>query len=168
MSSTNFFNIFIFIFSVVNPDTFCALVSLAGGDAHCVRDSVYSRFWIPMNFEMAFDKNTQDFCAVTDFNESRSRVKKSKINQSPENIQHIAILQYNVLNYKINSKVISAFKDVEMYNLKNEGFTVIEISPFVWNRMGMDDEKHRVEYLKTLFINQGVNLNIKKENAVKT
>merc|ERR1712020_761948 len=89
--------------------------SLAGGDAHCVRDSVYSRFWIPMNFEMAFDKNTQDFCAVTDFNESRSRVKKSKINQSPEHIQHIAIVQYNVLNYKINSKVISAFKDVEMH-----------------------------------------------------
>ena len=44
------------------------------------------------------------------------------------------------------------------------GFKVIEITPFGWERMGVQSgESTRVDYLRKLLLEQGINLTGKKE-----
>ena len=111
-----------------------------------------------MHFELTFDKEKGMFCALTNPNECINSLKRSKIKKSSKNIQYIAIKQHDFKDYTYDGK-IRDYEELRSYNLKHEGYKVIDISPYEWKKLCMaEDEAVIVDYLKKLFKEQDINL----------
>ena len=154
---------------------------------------VYSDYWSHIHYELAYDTIAKKFCPLTDFNENNTTlIKKSKIKKTPKHVIHIAIINYKRHNYKPYQKMLKDTWTLEKYLLEHEGkdtytfiekekilhmssqinnklpisigFKVIEITPFGWERMGVQSgESTRVDYLRKLLLEQGIDLTEKKE-----
>ena len=114
-----------------------------------------------MHFEMAFDKKSQTFCPLVNHKEERfDSVNKSKIKESSDHIQHIAVRQNYRSDY--NSKTKKLFdSDIQGHCLKCEGYKVIDISPFEWNSYdpgtsNFNRKTFEIKYIQSLFKEQNI------------
>ena len=114
---------------------------------------------------MAYNTQTEEFCDISDYDDS-SEIKKSTINETPEQVQHIAVLAYPSKKYNSNDHTPSVFLNYSIDHLKKEGFKVIEISPFKVGRMSMADTEDRLKYLQNLFEEQNIKLPVDKKKGI--
>ena len=132
------------------------LLSLVGGNPKCIREDVVSPLWHKINFELAYDKKSQTFCSLDDHDDIKQSYKKSKIKESPEHVEHIAVRTHYYDDYSSHTGKLRDYSDLESHCLECEGYKVIDISPYEWN---VTREDHfRKKYLQTLFKAQNINL----------
>ena len=167
MSIRNFSVITIFSRYIKGIDTkiYCDLLTLLGDRPQLIREGVQSPFWNPIHFELAYNTQTEEFCDITDYDDSSEVHKKSTINETPEHVQHIAVLAYPTNRYS-NDHTQRIFLNYSINHLKKEGFKVIEISPFKVGRMTMADTEDRLKYLQNLFEEQNLKLPVDKKKGI--
>ena len=145
----------------VNTGVYKVLLSLVGGNPKCVRENVVSPLWQKINFEMAYDKKSQRFCSLNDNDEIKQSYKKSKIKESPEHIEHIAVRTHFYDKYNAYTGKLRDYSDLDSHCLECEGYKVIDISPYEWNvprANKFEKDNLRKKYLHTLFKAQNITL----------
>ena len=130
-----------------------------------IREGVQSPYWNLIHFELAYNTLTEEFCEITDFDDISEVHKKSTINETPNHVQHIAVLAYNTKRYN-SDHTPRPFMAYSIEHLKKEGFKVIEISPFQVGRMSMSDTDDRLKYLQNLFEEQNIRLPVDKKKGI--
>ena len=129
---------------------------MVGGDVGCVDTNVLSPLWNHMNFELALDKSSQKFIPLSEYFLSPQTIKKSKIKNEPEHIQHIAIKFHPLKDYTVTTKRLLDYHDLEKHNLENEGYKVIDIPEYKWKEVKNSNESVHVEFLENLFREQKI------------
>ena len=150
----------------VDAMLYCDLLSLLGEKPQLIRETVQSPLWNLIHFELAYNTLTDEFCDITDYDDSSKVYKKSTINETPEHVQHIAVLAYSTRRYDRNDHTRRIFLNYSINHLKKEGFKVIEISPFKVGRMSMADTEDRLKYLQNLFEEQNIRLPVDKKKGI--
>ena len=145
---------------------YCDLLTLFGERPQFIRVGVQSPLWNSIHFELAYNTQTEEFCDITDYDDSSEVHKKSTINETPEQVQHIAVLAYPTKKYNSNDHTPSIFLNYSIDHLKKEGFKVIEISPFKVGRMSMANTEDRLKYLQNLFEEQNIKLPVDKKKGI--
>ena len=150
----------------IDTKLYCDLLTLLGERPQLIREGVQSPLWNLIHFELAYNTQTEEFCDITDYDDSSEVHKKSTINETPEQVQHIAVLAYPTKKYNSNDHTPSIFLNYSIDHLKKEGFKVIEISPFKVGRMSTADTEDRLKYLQNLFEEQNLKLPVDKKKGI--
>ena len=146
----------ILFFSKINADLANILIEVCGGNPDCVRPNVASPLWHKMKFELVFDKVKQQFVPIIDDNESFENVKPSTIKKASPNHIHIAVQKPHEDQFVINTKKPKFGEFLRTESLQKEGFSVITIPPWDWNKMSMSTESAKVEYVNKLLHENGI------------
>ena len=136
-----------------------------------VRTNVVSPLWHYMMFELCYDKVYSEFLPIGDDfdkvvpnSKEAFKVKKTKL-KADESIERIAVCLFSGISYTSNTKKLlgSARRDVNC--LKLEGYKVVLIDYYDWNKMSMRDNASKLNYIRTLFEEQGIKVNNKNNNS---
>ena len=109
-----------------------------------------------MNFELVFDKDKQQFVPITDEEEDFGALKSSNIKNAPKNLEHIAVFDKDEKLYTTNTKKLLPVPYRDFLSVAKEGFTVICIEPWEWNKMCMSSGNARIEYFTKLLHDKGI------------
>ena len=150
------FSIFHFHSSKIDPDLVNTMIDICGGNPDCVRANVRSPLWSKMHFELVFDKDKQVFVPITDEEEPFDSFKPSNIKTSPKNFEHVAIFNIPESGYSTNTKKLNHVVYRDFMCLAKEGFTVICVEPWEWNKMCMSSGNARMEYFTRLLNDKGI------------
>ena len=132
-----------------------ALLSIVGSDPDCILENVYSPLWNYMNYELAFNKENLMFIPIVDTRKEKTQdLRKSKINESHKNIQHVAIRLHRPKDYSIvkGKRRLNEYEDMNSDMLKCEGFKVVDVNPWEFRQMRL--RRKEVEYLARLIFEQ--------------
>jgi len=139
-----------------------------------VRINVASPFWHLMNFELCFDKECSEFlpigdnfgkfCEKSDDNPIEIKVRKTKLN-ADKSTERIAVVFYTGIDYTSNTKKLMGYRWRDVNCLKLEGYKVVLIDYYDWNKMSMRDNASKQNYIRTLFEEQGIKVNNKNKNS---
>lgn len=119
-----------------------------------------------MDIELAYDKTYQEFMPVYKRKfRNEERYHSSKLSRNDTDTQRVAIIFHNSeQSYTSNTKKLINVKLKEnIKGLEFEGYIVIEIDYFKWNKMAMAtaNGQGRVEYLQSLFEEKGLKIQSK-------
>lgn len=115
-----------------------------------------------MDIELAYDKTYEEFLPVyTRRFRGQARYHLSKLTrQNDTGTQKVAIIFHNYENaYTSNTRKLILIEEKEIIKgLEFEGYIVILIDFFKWNKMSMADvdAKGRIDYLRSLFEEKGL------------
>ena len=122
---------------------------------------------------MCYDKEYKEFLPIAigdgDFekivpNSKESfKVKKTKL-KADESIERIAVCLYSGISYTSNTKKLLGNARRDLNCLKLEGYKVVLVDFFEWNKMSMRDDKTKLDYILKLFEEQGIMVNKNKKN----
>ena len=118
-------------------------------------ENVYSPLWNYMNYELAFNKETLMFYPIVETRKEKTQdLRKSKINESSENIQHVAIRLHCPKDYAFfkGKKRLNEYEDMNSDMLKCEGFKVVDVDPWEFKQMRL--RRKEVAFLARLIFEQ--------------
>ena len=135
-----------------------------------VRTNIASPLWHCMMFELCYDKVYSEFLPIGDDfdkvvpnSKEVFKVKKTKL-KADESIERIAVCLFGVYCYTSNTKKLLGTPRRVVNSLKLEGYKVILVDFFEWNKMSMRDDKAKFNYVLKLFEEQGIMLNKSRKN----
>ena len=130
-----------------------------------VRTNIASPLWHCMMFELCYDKVYSEFLPIGDdfdkvvLNSKEAfKVKKTKL-KADESIERIAVCLFSGISYTSNTKKLLGTPRRVVNSLKLEGYKVILIDFFEWNKISMKDNKEKSYYVLKLFEEQGIMVN---------
>jgi hypothetical protein len=139
-----------------------------------IRINVASPFWHLMRFELCFDKECSEFlpigdnfgkfCEKSDDNPIEIKVRKTKLT-ADKSTERIAVVFYTGVDYTSNTKKLMGYRWRDVNCLKLEGYKVVLIDYYDWNKMSMRDNASKLNYIRTLFEEQGIKVNNKNNNS---
>ena len=142
-----------------------------------IRINVASPFWHLMRFELCFDKECSEFlpigdnhgkfCEKSDDNvvfHNGIKVRKTKLT-ADKSTERIAVVFYTLEDYTSNTKKLMGYRWRDVNCLKLEGYKVVLIDYYEWNKMSMRDNVSKLNYIRTLFEEQGIKVNNKNNNS---
>ena len=139
-----------------------------------MRANVASPFWYIMNFELCFDKECSEFLPIgdnygkpgenKDDNPIEIKVRKTKLN-ADKSTERIAVLFYTGADYTSNTKKLMGYRWRDVNCLKLEGYKVVLIDYYDWNKMSMRDNASKLNYIRNLFEEQGIKVNNKNKDS---
>ena len=109
-----------------------------------------------MKFELVYDKVKQQFVPIAEDDDSVQYVKPSSIRKALPNHIHIAVLKPYEDRFIINTKKPKFLDFIRKSCLEKEGFIVISIPPWDWNKMSMSTGSAKVDYITKLLHEHGI------------
>ena len=139
-----------------------------------IRINVASPLWHLMRFELCFDKECSEFLPIgdnfgklgekSDDNPIEIKARKTKLT-ADKSTERIAVVFYSGEDYTSNTKKLMGYRWRDVKCLKLEGYKVVLIDYYDWNKMSMRDNASKLNYIRTLFEEQGIKVNNKNKNA---
>ena len=142
-----------------NPDLYNSLCKTVGGKKF-IRSSVTSPFWIYINYELLYDKTTNELLPHSNPEDSHDTLKRSKqlASEQSKTVDKIAVCYHNVNSYTRNSKILLSSERTLLNCLTLEGYKVIFVDYFEWSKLSMTEENMKINYLLELFEEQNIHI----------
>ena len=91
-------------------------------------------------------------------------MRKTKLT-ADKSTERIAVVFYSGEDYTSNTKKLMGYRWRDVKCLKLEGYKVVLIDYYDWNKMSMRDNASKLNYIRNLFEEQGIKVNNKNNNS---
>ncbi len=140
----------------IREDVYGFLISELGkGDPRVVREGVFTPYWQFIDFELmairdSLSENGRTFLPIDDPNELAVFKRAHKIEDDFEaaKVERIAVIVNPTHLYLKDEKTLKGHGDLMMESFGREGYNVLAISPFEWQKMAMRDSEARKNLIR--------------------